>query len=230
MNSYVKKSLVLMGVVAVLALSTTATADTINFQSTGSVVGTWSYNGSVLSGNITPTQAGLLSGTTINPLVGSTMFFTSGLLTSQNGTTFNFGSGGSLFVLANTSGLPSPACSQLFGGLPYCFIGSFTSSSAAVNSSTGTVLFNGSFVQGQIDSSLLAALGASHPPVWMGSSQWQLVGALSSGATSANSDRGTTASGTISVSPSSVPEPSSLALLGTGLIGAAGMLRRKLRR
>lgn len=110
----------------------------------------------------------------------------------------------------------------VYDGSNIWFLGTFTSAQMVNDSSTGgTINFSGNFVSGTLDATILSALGfPTNVTSVTGSITATFGGNLADGS-------GTTDTAGLSVTP--VPEPGTLALFGSGLIGVAGLLRRKFR-
>lgn len=110
------------------------------------------------------------------------------------------------------------------GCLGPCFIGSITSLSLAHNAS-GNLAFNADVVVGSVSPLLFVLMGLPIPVginlPWQGS----ITGTLHGNAT-LNGGSGTNGSLDMVLEP--VPEPGTLALFGSGLIGIAGVVRRKI--
>lgn len=112
-----------------------------------------------------------------------------------------------------------------------CFDGTFTNLQAGYNGSGG-LTFVGSFLAGSFDPAFLALLGLSPNPytglIHIDVSPTATF-ALGSGRNPDGSVFvGTVGSGDMHLTPTAVPEPGTLAMFGSGLIGIAGVLRRKL--
>ncbi len=110
----------------------------------------------------------------------------------------------------------------VYDNVNWYFIGTFTSAQMVNDSSSGqnTINFSGNFVSGTLDPVILGALGfPTNVTSVVGSITATFGGNLASGS-------GTVDSAALSVTP--IPEPGTLALFGTGLIGVAGLIRRKL--
>jgi PEP-CTERM motif len=173
------------------------------------------------SGTLSGSSAGLsLSGSTLIAVngigsslvtgnLGSVTFSTAGMTSGNLQMGATFGSGGSFVVTSNgTGGLPS-----------------------------GT-LFNGSF-SGPVTWTLVTLANGTHNYTLSGSltGTWY-NGMTVDGATvqlTINTGKGffngstMISSGDTNIATSTVPEPGSLTLLGTGLVGLAGLLRKKLK-
>jgi hypothetical protein len=121
------------------------------------------------------------------------------------------------YVVANFTGggtvNVSPDVFGICGGVP-CFTGTLTTGTMTYTKGEGYEI-EGQFVNGTVSPALLAVLGLpSYPTEY-------------NGAFSANlnlNGKWSTAQLTLETT---VPEPGSLALFGTGLLGMAGLLRRK---
>lgn len=216
-----KRSLLLAALLlglSVLGASGTALADSIDFLASGHG-GTWSFSG---SGPLTITAMRLQveDETTLQfaPIQGaSTETLTTGAFLGGAGTQSNpwsFGpSAAGAFTIVGCVPPGGVGCTNvtLFSGQ----VGEST-----LYNGTGGVLYDAMDVTGVIDSALLSYFGTSGTN-FQGILDFTLIGVAPGS--------GPTGSGDLLLSPGTVPEPASVLLLGSGLVGLALILRRKVR-
>jgi hypothetical protein len=252
------KRVVLMAAVAALVLPAAAFADGVTFQIIGNANQTWFLrptsattvvtNDPTVHAGTAPAQINWATrftgstppGTPGSPSVGAPMppynlfnfgtaTFTTALATGFTSTSVTFGAGGSIVLVANAA-MASATGGVIPNGAPL-FTGSFSGPTtlSQINFCTGTcnpATFNFHYnltgpVSGVLDSSVLQYFNLGSSPGAAGfffSTQLGFIGP--------SDPYGTVENGGLSVV---VPEPGTLALFGTGLIGVAGFIRRRLK-
>ena len=218
-----------IGVLALTMSAAPARADAIdfNFQNgsitstaagvvTGTVTSTSSSNTLSVARNISPN-------TSLGPFFfAGTFTFTTGSFSGGTGTQanpFTWGPGGSVSVTTGGSAQTINGVSVAAGTA--LFTGSFSGTETATFNDSIAVLV-GPFVLGSVNSNLLTALGMGSQTTFRGSlsANLAITGFSANGLpTAAN-----LSSGDLTIS--NTPEPGTLALFGSGLLGIAGLARR----
>ena len=192
-------------VLLLLAFAMPAMADSIDFSFLGA---SWSWAGSPNPLTASAPLVFALASTGSGGIEGPGSLTTG----AYSGGTFEFGPGGSISI-------SGPDCSGA------CFTGTFVSAQFVQNSGSGNISFSANVVSGTVDAAFLAFLGLSgDPTTWAGSITGTLPGSVN--IDGGHNPEGQLGSFDMVLHP--VAEPGSLAMLGSGLIGLAGLLRKKL--
>ncbi|MCL4523741.1 MAG: PEP-CTERM sorting domain-containing protein [Acidobacteria bacterium] len=251
------KRVVLIAALVALATPAVALADGVTFGFTGGqltmsrpfVVGSSGAlsGGAVTLHYITKMSGNAAFGAPIAPTYGTppvilppftqpsildnfgTMSFTTGSVIAATATSATFGAGG-LVTITSGGNFDVLSGNVVANGTPL-FVGFFTgpTTMTQLNSCTGTCdpnTFNFAYmlsgpVSGNIDPSLMSLLGLTGNP---GANGFMLQFVI--GFVGLTDPLGNLEGGAVSVV---VPEPGTLALFGTGLIGVAGFIRRRMK-
>lgn len=215
------RRVVLLAALALLVMPTAALADGIDFgvfggalNLTGSLELTNSPGGSIL-GSVGRIPSG--SGPADFGNFG-TMLFTTGAFVSSTATSATFGAGGSLVINSNATYQTATGIAPqvLFNG---GFSGPTTLALVGQNNQGLDIFQLSGLVSGNVAAALYAYMGLPNVNPADGFILTLVVQTNAEGGLSISS-------GDINVS--SVPEPGTLALFGTGLLGLAGLVRRRL--
>ncbi len=204
------KRIVLMALLA-LALPMAAFANTVDFGNLGgTLAGSSSGLTLTMSGSVLNSVSGLGNGLCSTAVPCGSVAFTTGALASGNlSTGATFGPGGTFVITSNGQ-----------GGLPsgVLFTGTFTGTTAWTT--TGTV---------GVDSSVYYNLSGAISGTWYNGKT--VSGSTFQMTVNAGKDgfMGSVAVASGDTNITTTPEPGTLGLLGTGLVGLAGIVRKKLK-
>ncbi|HEV2425544.1 MAG TPA: PEP-CTERM sorting domain-containing protein [Terriglobia bacterium] len=212
-----KKVAVLAVVLSITSLP--AFCSSIDFEGSGNG-GTWSWNG---SGTLSATSLGMAVRVVGSPndytISMANEVFTSGSFLGGSGTTsdpWSWGPSAANSFIITGCVPPATSCTPVT-----LFSGEFSSDQTGVQGSD-SVLISATIASGSVDSALLSFLGLPGSTDYTGTYQVTLDGTAPGS--------GLVASGDLVLSPSAVPEPASLLLVGIGLLAIGAIGRSKLLR
>lgn len=188
-----------------LALPLTAFAGNVDFSNSGGTL-TGSAAGLTLAGSeligINGLGGGLITGSL------GTVTFSTGSLISMSATGATFNSGGS-FVITGNPGINGVPSGVIFSGV---FTGTVTLTLVSATAGGDIYTLSGA-ISGTWYNGTTVSGATSQIYLFTGKNGWMGTSTVGSGDTLI----------------STVPEPGTLGLLGTGLVGLAGVIRRKLK-
>lgn len=189
-----------------------ANSSTLVFSNNG---GTMNSNGSLIQMTGSTLTSFSVNGNTYTGTLGSVSFSTGSLISGNLGSSGVFSAGGSFTIMSNGSnGLPSGALfTGSFSG-PVNWVGTYN---PAGDKGLGTWTYT---LTGTVSGALSNGTVANGGTVQI---TFDVNGGKPFG-------KGVTVRANNGVTTVTVPEPGTLGLLGTGLIGLAGLMRRKMKR
>jgi hypothetical protein len=210
------RRVVLMAALLILALPIAAFANsTISFTNAGGSVTLSSAN--VLNGNARLTSFTGTNGITTTGNLGHLSYMTGSLISHTTTTTDNwtFAAGGSFNVTSNGSGIPSGTVFKGTFTSPVTFVGTFN---PGADGGKGAWSYT-------LTGSVSGMMGSNFGGQTASGGTIQFTFDVHGHIPFSHFVRGNNGSTTVSA----VPEPGTLGLLGTGLVGIAGLVRRKFR-